>query len=210
MTARWYVLHVYSGFEKRVAGAIQEKVATDESLGAWVDTDKIERAGDNKKIHYSEKGYAELAQAIATVATLFRGRFPDARPNLRPWREDAQTRAFAERESVDLSFHFPGWSPRTQCRSLLVQLRLEQAPAPTGAAASRPRLLGVILRGLTYESERWRLATVGDWRPTGSHLPSPAVEQSLQQFCHDLFDLFTEGDGTASQGADSGPGSRAA
>ena len=48
--------------------AIQEKVATDESLGAWVDTDKIERAGDNKKIHYSEKGYAELGKQFADKA----------------------------------------------------------------------------------------------------------------------------------------------
>ena len=26
MAAQWYIVHVYSGFEKRVAGAIQEKV----------------------------------------------------------------------------------------------------------------------------------------------------------------------------------------
>lgn len=154
----------------------------------------------------------KLAQAIASVSTLFRGRFPDARPNLRPWREDPETRVFVERESVDLSFHFPGWSPRTQCRSLLVQLRLERAPAsPGGGATGRPRLLGVILRGFTYESERWRLATVGDWRPTGSHPPSAAVEQALQEFCRELFDLF----GRASEvgGADGqapGSGSRAA
>ena len=153
----------------------------------------------------------ELAQAIASVATLFRGRFPDARPNLRPWREDPQTRAFVERESVDLSFHFPGWSPRTQCRSLLVQLRLEQAPAAGLAGSRRPRLLGVILRGLTYESERWRLATVGDWGASGSHPPAAAVEQSLQEFCRELFDLF----GRASEaghgdGQEPGAGSRAA
>ena len=138
----------------------------------------------------------ELAQAIASAATLFRCRFPDARPNLCPWREDAQTRAFVEHESIDLSFHFPGWSPRTQCRSLLVQLRLERAPAAPGSGLpGRPRLLGVILRGHTYDSERWRLATVGDWRPTGSHLPSAGVEQLLHGFCRELFELF----GRASQ-----------
>ena len=26
--AQWFIVHVYSGFEKRVAGAIQEKIAT--------------------------------------------------------------------------------------------------------------------------------------------------------------------------------------
>lgn len=130
----------------------------------------------------------ELAQAIAGAAALVRSHFPAARANLTPWRDDPQTRAWAEAESVDLSFHFPGWNPRNQCRSMLVQLRLEAAPV-----AGRPRLLGVVIRGLTYESERWRLATVGDWRPTGSHLPQAAVVDTLQQVCRELFALFDEG-----------------
>ena len=135
----------------------------------------------------------ELAQAIASAAALFRGHFPDARANLTPWRDDPQTRAFADCESLDLSFHLPGWSPRSQCRSFLVQLRLEEAPG-----AGCPRLLGVTIRGLTYESERWRLATVGDWQPTGSHLPQPAVVTALQAFCRSLFDLFAGGEGRVS------------
>ena len=127
----------------------------------------------------------EWARMIASVAALFRSQFPAARANLTPWRDDPQTRAWAEAESVDLSFHFPGWNPRNQCRSVLVQLRLDAAPA-----SGRPRLLGVVVRGLTYESERWRLATVGDWQPSGSHLPDPAVVDKLQVFCRELFDLF--------------------
>ncbi|MFM1800376.1 MAG: hypothetical protein RLZZ117_2654 [Cyanobacteriota bacterium] len=130
----------------------------------------------------------ELAQAIASVVLLFRGTFPDARANLTPWRDDPLTRQFDERESVDLSFHFPGWSPRLECRSLLVQLRLERPPR--GERGGRPRLLGVLLRGLTYESERWRLATVGDWRPSGSHLPCATVVADLQGLCRELFTLF--------------------
>ncbi|HYP03263.1 MAG TPA: hypothetical protein VER57_01800 [Cyanobium sp.] len=132
----------------------------------------------------------ELAQAIASAVTLVRAQFPAARANLTPWRDDPLTRAFAERESLDLSFHFPGWSPRLQCRSLLVQLRLERAPEGPAGVAARPRLLGVLIRGLTYESERWRLATVGDWQPSGSHLPQPEVVDKLQQACRELFDLF--------------------
>lgn len=127
----------------------------------------------------------DLAQAIASVAALFRGHFPDARANLSPWRDDPLTREFAQAESLDLSFHFPGWSPRLECRSLLVQLQLESAPA-----GGRPRLLGVLIRGLTYESERWRLATMGDWQPSGTHRPHPAVTEALQQFCRELFGLF--------------------
>ncbi|MFZ0406549.1 MAG: hypothetical protein WAM11_00330 [Cyanobium sp.] len=137
----------------------------------------------------------ELAQAIASAATLFRERFPDARANLNPWRDDPLTRAFQESESLDLSFHFPGWSPRLQCRSLLVQLRLERSASLEDL---RPRLLGVLIRGLTYESERWRLATVGDWRPSGSHLPQAEVSESLRQICRELFELFGGDDAATS------------
>ena len=48
----------------------------------------------------------------------------------------------------------------------------------------------MLIRGLTYESERWRLATVGDWQPSGSHLPAEEVVGVLQQVCRELFDLF--------------------
>ena len=38
----------------------------------------------------------ELAQLIASALNQFRQRFPELKPNLRPWRDDPQTRAFAE------------------------------------------------------------------------------------------------------------------
>jgi hypothetical protein len=139
----------------------------------------------------------ELARIVASAAVLFREQFPDARANLTPWRDDPQTRAFADEESLDLSFHLPGWSPRSQCRSFLVQLRLAHPPAN---APAKPRLLGVTIRGLTYESERWRLASVGDWRPTGSHLPQRVVEEALHAYIRALFRLF-EADRNDSLGA---------
>lgn len=141
----------------------------------------------------------ELAQVIAAVIGRFRLHFPAARAHLSPWRDDPLTRAWDEEESLDLAFHFPGWSPRTQCRSLLLQLRLIQAPQSL-AGSPRPRLIGVVMRGLTTESERWRLATVGDWQPSGSHLPQPEVVARLQEFCRELFELFA-----ASTSAEAGP-----
>jgi hypothetical protein len=47
-----------------------------------------------------------------------------------------------------------------------------------------------MIRGLTYESERWRLASVGDWQPTGSHLPQPPVVEALHRFVRGVFELF--------------------
>jgi len=153
----------------------------------------------------------ELAQAIASAASLFREHFPDARANLNPWHDDPLTRAFGEQETLDLSFHFPGWSPRTQCRSVLVQLQLAEAPGYGQLAVTgRPRLLGVTLRGLTYERERWSLATVGDWRASGSHPPTAAVEQKMREFCRQLFELFESPAEERDGGTPSGPSAQAA
>ena len=124
-------------------------------------------------------------RALASTITLVRRQFPAAQANLSPWRDDPQTRQWSETESLDLSFHFPGWSPRLECRSLLMQLRIS---AERGD--EQPRLLGVLMRGMTYDGERWRLATVGDWQPEGTHLPQPDHVLRLRQICQELFELF--------------------
>ena len=124
-------------------------------------------------------------RVVASIVTLVREQFPAAKPNLQPWRDDDQTRQWDEPESLDLSFHFPGWSPRLQCRSLLFQLRFQNKKADEAQ-----KLLGVLIRGMTYDGERWRLATVGDWSPEGSHLPQAEQAAQLRQMCRDLFLLF--------------------
>ena len=52
------------------------------------------------------------------------------------------------------------------------------------------KLLGVLVRGMTYDGERWRLATVGDWSLAGSHPPQAEQAAQLRQMCRDLFLLF--------------------
>ena len=52
------------------------------------------------------------------------------------------------------------------------------------------RLLGVLMRGMTYDGERWRLATVGEWLPEGPHLPQQQQVKQLQLICRELFKLF--------------------
>jgi hypothetical protein len=34
---------------------------------------------------------------------------------------------------------------------------------------------------------------VGDWQPTGTHLPQPAVVEAVQRFVRELFELFSPG-----------------
>ena len=67
---------------------------------------------------------AASAKALASVLSLVRKHFPEVSANLMPWRDDPQTRKWFEDETIDIAFHFPGWSPRVQCRSFLMQLRL--------------------------------------------------------------------------------------
>ena len=128
----------------------------------------------------------DQAKALASVITLVRQRFPAAKANLTPWRDDPHTRQWSESESLDLSFHLPGWSPRLQCRSLLMQLRFRSETIE----GERP-LLGVLMRGMTYDGERWRLATIGDWLPEGPYLPQADQVVQLQMICRDLFELFS-------------------
>ena len=126
-----------------------------------------------------------LAQLIASAGTLLKNNFPAASINFSPWRDDPLTKFWFEEESLDLAIHFPGWSPKLECRSLLIQLRVMK-DGPDGL----PRLLGVIMRGITFDGERWRFATIGNWQPTGSHLPQPKVIEQLHAVCRDLFILF--------------------
>ena len=126
-----------------------------------------------------------FAQILASTGTLVRNYFPAASLNLSPWRDDPETRLWLEDETLDLAFHFPGWSPRLQCRSLLIQLKVQK-----NGNAALPRLIGIIMRGMTFDGERWRLATIGNWDPTGVHLPQAAAMKELQSICRDLFDLF--------------------
>ncbi|MEJ6827725.1 MAG: hypothetical protein QNK79_06290 [Synechococcus sp. ArSW.bin.68] len=132
-----------------------------------------------------------LAQSLATSVTLVRRQFPAAQPNLSPWRDDPSTRLWDEAATLDLAFDFPGWSPRLQCRSLLLQLRLKPEEGRTDSSC--PSLLGVVMRGMTFEGERWRLATVGDWLPAGPHLPQRDQVEQLQLICRELFEVFEKG-----------------
>ena len=137
-----------------------------------------------------------LAQALATSVTLVRRKFSAAQPNLSPWRDDPCTRHWDEAATLDLAFDFPGWSPRLQCRSLLLQLRLKPEEGGTDSSCpslSCPSLLGVVMRGMTFEGERWRLATVGDWLPAGPHLPQPDQAEQLKLICRELFEVFGKG-----------------
>ena len=127
----------------------------------------------------------ENTTKIATIVNLFKTEFPDARVDLKPWRNDPSTRTLLDPDSIDLGFHLPGWSPRYQCRSFLVQIRLHSDPE-----SSICSLIGLEILGFSYDGEEWRLSTVGNWDFLGRKTPVPEIQEKFKRFCEQMFVLF--------------------
>ena len=125
----------------------------------------------------------EIANKIASTAALFRKYFPDASVNFSPWDNLCDNEKL---DTLDFSFHFPGWSPLIECRAILLQLRIEKVQN-NGV----PKLLGIIMRGMIVPSERWRVATIGNWEMTGTHLPQKEQKDNLFLVCKELYKLFS-------------------
>ena len=125
-----------------------------------------------------------VANKVASTASLFRKYFPDAIVNFSPWDNINEKEWF---DTIDFSFHFPGWSPSIECRAILLQLRIETNNDEGGV----PRLLGIVMRGMIIPKERWRVATIGEWEMTGTHLPQKAQKDNLFLVCKELYKLFS-------------------
>ena len=125
----------------------------------------------------------EIANKIASTAALFRKHFPDASVNFSPWENSNNE---STNDTIDFVFHFPGWSPLIECRAIILQLRIEN-----DKNKSVPKLLGIIMRGMIVPSERWRVATVGEWEMTGTHLPQKEQKDNLFLVCKELYKLFS-------------------
>lgn len=127
----------------------------------------------------------ELATKIAAVVTLFKAQFPDAKADLKPWANDPDTRELVDPDSIDIGFHFPGWSRPAQSRSILVQIRLYNDPL-----VGTRRAIGLEAAGFTNLGEQWRLSTIESWQFIGTAQPADEVKEKLKQFCRQVLELF--------------------
>ena len=59
----------------------------------------------------------DIANKIASTASLFRRYFPEAKVDFSPWDNLNQNEWL---DTLDFSFHFPGWSPSMECRAILL------------------------------------------------------------------------------------------
>tara|TARA_Y100001978_G_scaffold191684_1_gene196032 strand:+ start:945 stop:1376 length:432 start_codon:yes stop_codon:yes gene_type:complete len=125
----------------------------------------------------------DIANKIASTAALFRRYFPEANVDFSPWNNSNQNEWL---DTLDFSFHFPGWSPCLECGAILLQLRIDH-----NDHKGVPKLLGIVMRGMILPNERWKVATVGQWEMTGSHLPQDAQKNNLFLVCKELYKLFS-------------------
>ena len=127
----------------------------------------------------------ELASKIATVVNLFKSEFPDIRSDLKPWRNDPETRELIDPDSIDIGFHFPGRSKSFQSRSILLEIRFYQDPLNGSRSC-----IGIEAAGFDHRGKQWRLSTVEDWRCEGATAPEPESSEKLKQFCRQILNLF--------------------
>ncbi len=127
----------------------------------------------------------ELAVKIASVVNLFKSEFPDGKADLKPWHNDPETLGLVDPDSIDIGFHFPGWSRKLQSRSILVQIRFYQDPI-----TKEKRAIGVESAGFDSRGQQWRLSTVENWNIEGQVKPIPEITEKLKRFCRQIFEIF--------------------
>ncbi|HEY9891890.1 MAG TPA: hypothetical protein V6D37_08815 [Candidatus Sericytochromatia bacterium] len=127
----------------------------------------------------------EVTSKIAAVVNLFKAEFPDASSDLKPWKNDADTRELVDPDSIDIGFHLPGWSRKFQSRSLLVQIRFYEDPL----TATR-RAIGIQIEGFDHRGKPWRLSTVDQWQFVGESQPIAEVGDKLKHFCREVLSVF--------------------
>lgn len=127
----------------------------------------------------------ETASKIATIVNLFKSEFPDVRPDLKPWINDADTRELLDPDSIDLSFNFPGRSRLFQSRCLLLQIRLHE-----DAETQMRRAIGIEVAGFDHQGKQWHVSTIHAWQFEGDRLPDPEIADRLKKLCRQILEIF--------------------
>ena len=126
----------------------------------------------------------DIANKIASTASLFRIYFPEAKVDFSPKDSSSMDNLF---DTLDFSFNFPGWKPSIECKAIDLQLRIDSC-----SEAKVPKLLGIVMKGNLLAKERWRFASIGEWEMTGKHLPEKIQKDNLLLVCKELYKLFSK------------------
>lgn len=136
----------------------------------------------------------EYASKIAATVGAFKGQLPDLRSDLKPWANDPGTRELVDPDSIDIGFHFPGFSRSFNCRSLLVQIRLHEVQdddtLPANTVANIVKVIGVEVVGFNHLGQQWHLSTINNWQFEGIAPPQTTAGEKIKACCRQIFQVF--------------------
>lgn len=122
---------------------------------------------------------------LAALANLFKAEFPRVSVDLKPWKDDPDTRDLVDPDSIDLGVHFPGNSKLCASRCILIQIRFHTDPEEGDR-----RALGLEAMGYDYRGQQWRFSTIENWQFHGRLQPAPEGAAKLKRIFHDACELF--------------------
>ena len=139
----------------------------------------------------------EYASKIAATVGAFKGQLPDLRSDLKPWANDPDTRELVDPDSIDIGFHFPGFSRSFNCRSLLVQIRLHELQdddtSKANTVANMVKVIGVEIVGFNHIGQQWKLSTINNWQFEGVAPPQSSAGEKIKDCCRQIFQVLNPG-----------------
>lgn len=133
----------------------------------------------------------EYASKIAAIVGAFKEQLPDLRSDLKPWVNDPDTRELVDPDSIDIGFHFPGFSRSFNCRSLLVQIRLHAVTSDIDqTSADIFKAIGVEVVGFNHHGQQWHLSTINNWQFEGTCPPQENAGEKIRLCCRQIFQVF--------------------
>lgn len=128
-----------------------------------------------------------MISKIEAISYLFKSEFPDILADLKPWSKNTETKKFEDTNSIDIGFHFSQLNFPCQCRSILVQVRLDRQEKN-----KEFKLIGIELSGYETSHQLWKFSTIGNWQFSGDFPPTIRTQEKLKQVCYQIIKLFSD------------------
>jgi hypothetical protein len=128
-----------------------------------------------------------MISKIEAIVHLFRSQFPESLADLKPWLQNAETAKFENANSIDIGFHFSKLNFPCQCRSILMQVRLNRDFEP-----EMLKVIGIELSGYETSDRLWQFSTIDNWYFRGEFPPTIRTQEKLKQVCYQIIKLFSD------------------
>ena len=127
----------------------------------------------------------EMMSKVEAIVYSFRKRFPESLADLKPWINNTETQQFNDPDSVDIGFYFPNLNSSCQCRTILMQVKIQR-----DADHQECKVLGIQLSGYEAYREQWQFSTIGHWSFSGTSIPTADAQDLLKKVCCQILQLF--------------------